>query len=63
MASTGPRSSWLVRWQRLLARLGLGRILCDTCQFDWRGACERPERPNALICPDYRKRRGKRRGA
>ena len=32
------------------------RYLCDDCKWDYPGACSRPERPNALVCPDYRKR-------
>ncbi|MHC5053507.1 MAG: hypothetical protein ACYTKD_02185 [Planctomycetota bacterium] len=44
-------------WQRLKACLGLGRILCDTCKYDYGTACTRPERPNATVCADYRKRR------
>ena len=32
------------------------KILCDSCRYDWRGACHRPERPNAVWCPDYKKR-------
>jgi hypothetical protein len=43
-------------WQRLLDRLGLGKILCDTCMYDYGTACTRPERPNATVCPDYRRR-------
>ncbi|MBN1257670.1 MAG: hypothetical protein JXA52_08195 [Planctomycetes bacterium] len=46
-------------WQRLRAFLGIGsEFLCDTCKYDYPSACNRPERPNAKICPDYR--RGKR---
>jgi len=44
-------------WQRLMVRLGLGRILCDTCKYDYGTACTRPERPNATVCPDYRRKR------
>jgi hypothetical protein len=36
--------------------LGMKIILCDTCKYDWRGACRHPERPNAVWCPDYGKR-------
>ena len=43
-------------WQRLLDRLGLQGILCDTCKYDYGAACTRPERPNATVCPDYRRR-------
>jgi len=35
---------------------GLERFLCDTCRYDYRGACARPERPNATECPDYKSR-------
>ena len=37
-------------------RLTGRRFLCDTCRYDYPGACHRPERPNALSCPDYRRR-------
>jgi hypothetical protein len=30
-------------------------LLCDTCRYDHRNACRRPERPNAVECPDYKK--------
>jgi hypothetical protein len=43
-------------WQRLLRLLGLGRILCDTCKYDYGNACTRPDRPNATVCPDHRRR-------
>ncbi len=43
-------------WQRVLDRLGLGRILCATCKYDYGSVCTRPERPNATVCPDYRKK-------
>jgi hypothetical protein len=46
--------SWLRRWWRKIrVALGGGRILCDTCKFDYGDACTRPERPNAVICDDY----------
>jgi hypothetical protein len=41
---------WLRRW------LPGARPLCDTCRYDYGGACKRPERPNALSCPDYRRK-------
>ena len=31
-------------------------FLCDTCKYDWGSACQRPERPNATKCPDYKHR-------
>jgi len=31
-------------------------VLCDSCKFNYRGACEKPERPNALVCEDYVKK-------
>lgn len=33
-----------------------GSPLCDTCMYDYGDACKRPERPNALRCPDYKRR-------
>ncbi len=33
-----------------------GRFLCDSCRYDYRDACRRPERPNATRCEDYRPR-------
>ena len=43
-------------FSRLFATGGSGRYLCDTCKWDYGDACKRPERPNARVCPDYRKR-------
>jgi len=44
----------LVRfWQWLRSTLS-GRFLCDTCKYDYRGACDLPKRPNAKSCDDYR---------
>ncbi len=33
-----------------------GRFLCDSCRYDYRDVCRRPERPNATRCEDYRPR-------
>ena len=33
-----------------------GRPLCDDCKYDYGSVCTRPERPNAMRCPDYKKR-------
>lgn len=41
---------------RRLFALSSKRYLCDSCRYDYPGACSRPERPNALVCPDYKKR-------
>jgi hypothetical protein len=32
------------------------RYLCDTCKYDYGNACTRRERPNALQCPDYKRK-------
>ena len=29
-------------------------FLCDNCMYDHPAACTRPERPNAVKCPDYK---------
>jgi hypothetical protein len=44
--------------KRLLKKIFLVEegFLCDTCRYDYREACKRPERPNATQCPDYKKR-------
>jgi len=48
---------WLDRVKlRIRKALGMNAILCDSCKWDWRGACHHPERPNAIWCPDYEKR-------
>ena len=50
-------SRWFDRIKlRLNRALGRNRILCDTCKWDWRSACNNPARPNATSCPDYEKR-------
>ena len=49
---------WLRRawaWLRSLTPLK-GAPLCDTCKYDYGDACRRPERPNAITCPDYKRR-------
>lgn len=32
------------------------RFLCDACRYDYGSACKRPERPNATVCPDFKRR-------
>ena len=49
-------------WRRLaevvrrLFAAGSKRYLCDSCRWDYGNACSRPERPNALVCPDYKRK-------
>ena len=31
-------------------------ILCDTCMYDYGNACIREDRPNAQVCPDYKRK-------
>ena len=31
-------------------------FLCDNCRYDHDSACARPQRPNAIKCPDYQPR-------
>jgi hypothetical protein len=47
-----------LQWLRTLIGQagGESEFLCDTCRYDHGAACERPERPNARKCPDYRRR-------
>ncbi len=51
------RLNWLERLKVEVKRvLGKNIFLCDSCQYDWRGACRNPARPSATSCPDYKKR-------
>lgn len=43
-------------WQWLKHKT-TGAFLCDSCRYDYGDACRRPERPNAVICPEYKKGR------
>ncbi|MCD6568037.1 MAG: hypothetical protein J7K94_04805 [Dehalococcoidia bacterium] len=36
--------------------LGMEVVLCDSCQWNWRNACNLPERHRAIWCPDYKKK-------
>ena len=47
-----------LRWilAKLRALLPGRKPLCDTCRYDYGDACRRPERPNAIRCPDYQRR-------
>jgi hypothetical protein len=41
---------------RALFRSSGGGYLCDNCKWDYGDACKRPERPNAKVCPDHKRR-------
>lgn len=47
-------------WKRLRAKVAAlsapGHFLCDSCRYDYRDACRRPQRPNATDCEDYERR-------
>ena len=45
---------WFGRLIRRMAEFffGSGRILCDSCKYDYPSACKNPERPNARKCKD-----------
>jgi hypothetical protein len=46
------RPGWLDKAKvRVKKSLGMKVILCDSCKWDWRGACHHTERPNAAWCP------------
>ncbi|MCZ6602305.1 MAG: hypothetical protein O6952_04800 [Planctomycetota bacterium] len=34
--------------------IGGGAYLCDTCKYSYGDVCNRPEKPNATKCPDYK---------
>lgn len=48
------------RWQALKQRITLlfsgNKFLCDMCRYNYGNACWRPERPNAVRCPDFQRR-------
>jgi hypothetical protein len=50
--------SRLWRWLKSALRSLAPRVrpLCDTCRYDYGNACTRPERPNAMRCPDYKRK-------
>lgn len=52
-AKPGKWDNFKLRIKRFL---GMNTFLCNTCRWDWRGACHNRERPNATWCPDYRKK-------
>lgn len=59
MARGSSDLSWWRRIAEALRRifaLDSKRYLCDSCKYDYPSACRRPERPNALKCPDYKKK-------
>jgi hypothetical protein len=39
---------------RKMFALSSKRYLCDSCKYDYGNVCKRPERPNAVQCPDYK---------
>ena len=41
---------------RLKKALGKNIFLCDSCKWNWRGACRDSRRPNATWCNEYEKR-------
>ena len=51
------RKSIFRRWWWKLKKLaGNEAFLCDTCRFDYRNACQDPQRPNATECDRYERR-------
>ena len=43
-------------WVSIKTAFRAKRYLCDTCKYDYGDVCQRPERPNAVSCPDYKHR-------
>jgi len=43
-------------WVSIKTAFRKERYLCDTCKYDYGDVCRRPERPNAITCPDYKRR-------
>jgi len=49
-------STWHKLKVKVKKALGMKVILCDSCKWDWRGACHNPSRPNATWCSEYKSR-------
>ncbi|MCD5397934.1 hypothetical protein LR003_03275 [candidate division NPL-UPA2 bacterium] len=47
---------WLKDLSQKIKSLFSDGFLCDTCKYDWGNVCYRRERPNAIRCPDYKKK-------
>ena len=47
---------WLAKLMNLFKGVlpGGSTPLCDSCKYDYGNVCNRPERPNAMRCPDYK---------
>ncbi|MBU0533576.1 MAG: hypothetical protein KJ887_02110 [Candidatus Omnitrophica bacterium] len=43
-------------WQKIKNSFKSRKFLCDDCKYNWREACTKEERPNAIKCEDYKKR-------
>lgn len=41
---------------RRMFALGSSSSMCDRCKWDYGDACQRPERPNATTCPDFKRK-------
>ena len=58
-SASGSELPWYRRIGEAVRRIfavSSKRYLCDSCKWDYGNACKRPERPNALKCPDYKAR-------
>ncbi|MCK5182140.1 MAG: hypothetical protein KAQ73_06340 [Dehalococcoidia bacterium] len=54
---TRRNPGWLDKFKLGAKRaLGMNMFICESCKWNWRSACHRPERPNATWCPDYTKK-------
>jgi hypothetical protein len=42
-------------WQRIRFA-ATGSFLCDSCKYDYPGACRSGSRPNAKACSQYQRR-------
>lgn len=54
-AGTKGGSPWKKFWSRVRLLFSGSDFLCDTCRYNYGNVCTRPERPNAVNCPDYKK--------
>ena len=50
------KTKWKTWISRAKSIMKGNAFLCDSCKFNYGNVCTRPERPNALQCPEYKKK-------
>ncbi len=50
------KTKWKTWISRAKSIMKGNAFLCDSCKLNYGNVCTRPERPNALQCPEYKKK-------